>query len=71
MSSKGSWDQVSGKWMQLKGEVRRQWGKLTDDEIDEIKGNRQKLMGKIQEKYGVAENEANREIDEWAERLKY
>ncbi|MDL1900976.1 CsbD family protein [Anaerolineae bacterium CFX9] len=66
----GVWDQIVGKWNQLKGEARVQWGKLTDDDMEQIAGERDKLVGKIQERYGIAREEANRQIDEWAERLK-
>lgn len=63
-----NWDIIGGKWKQFKGDVQRQWGKLTDDEYDEISGNRQKLAGKLQEKYGYTKDEANREIDEFIQR---
>jgi uncharacterized protein YjbJ (UPF0337 family) len=66
----GVWDQIAGKWKQLSGEVKKQWGDLTDDELLEIQGNRDILAGKIQEKYGIAKEEANRQIDAWAEKLK-
>jgi uncharacterized protein YjbJ (UPF0337 family) len=66
----GFWNQVSGKWKQFRGEVQSRWGKLTDDEMDEINGDRAKLAGKIQERYGVAQSEANQQIDEWADELK-
>ena len=66
----GLWDQIQGKWKQFKGEVRSRWGKLTDDELEEIAGRRDKLAGKIQERYGVAKEEADRQIDAWAEDLK-
>jgi uncharacterized protein YjbJ (UPF0337 family) len=66
----GMWDQIAGKWKQLKGDVRTRWGKLTDDEVEEIAGQRDKLAGKIQERYGVAKEEANRQVDEWAEDLR-
>jgi len=66
----GMWDRVSGMWKQFKGEAKKQWGKLTDDDLMEVEGNRDKLAGKIQERYGVAKEDANRQIDEWAERLK-
>ena len=49
-----NWDTIEGKWTQLTGSVREQWGKLTDDDIAEAKGNRDQLIGKIQEKYGDA-----------------
>jgi uncharacterized protein YjbJ (UPF0337 family) len=66
----GVWDQIAGKWKQFSGEVKKQWGDLTDDELLEIQGNRDILAGKIQEKYGIAKEEANRQIDAWAEKLK-
>ncbi|MBX3081980.1 MAG: CsbD family protein [Anaerolineae bacterium] len=65
------WDKVSGAWTQFRGEVRKQWGKLTDDDIQQIKGQRDILVGKIQQAYGVAKEEANRQIDEWADNLKF
>lgn len=67
----GIWDQIAGKWKQATGEVKKQWGDLTDDELMEINGNRDILAGKIQERYGVAKEEANRQIDEWADKLKF
>ena len=66
----GLWDKVAGKWKQMRGDVRTQWGKLTDDDLEQIAGQRDKLAGKIQERYGIAKDEANRQIDEWATRLK-
>jgi uncharacterized protein YjbJ (UPF0337 family) len=66
----GFWDQLAGKWKQLKGEARTRWGKLTDDELEEIAGHRDKLAGKIQERYGIAREEADRQIDAWAQELK-
>jgi uncharacterized protein YjbJ (UPF0337 family) len=47
-------DILKGKWAQLKGRVKEQWGKLTDDEIDELDGRRDQLVGKVQERYGIA-----------------
>lgn len=63
-----NWDQVKGKWRQLSGSVKSEWGKLTDDDIARIDGDRQKLAGQIQEKYGVARDEAERQADEWMNR---
>lgn len=60
-----NWDQIEGKWKQLKGSAQSQWGKLTDDELDQVEGDRAKLEGKIQEKYGVAKEEAERQVDDW------
>lgn len=64
----GFWDQLAGKWKQFTGDVRRRWGDLTDDEILEINGNREMLVGKVQERYGIARQEAERQVDEWADR---
>jgi uncharacterized protein YjbJ (UPF0337 family) len=61
----GTWDQVEGNWRKFKGEVQRQWGKLTSDELDQINGNREKLLGKIQERYGIAKNQAEHDLDRW------
>jgi uncharacterized protein YjbJ (UPF0337 family) len=65
---RGLWDQIAGNWKQFKGEVRKQWGKLTDDELEQIRGQRDILVGKIQERYGVAKEEAMREVEEWERR---
>jgi len=58
-------DQLQGKWKQMKGTVKERWGKLTDDDIDVINGRNDQLVGKIQEKYGIAKEEAQRQVDEW------
>ena len=60
-----NWDQVQGKWKQLKGEAKTRWGKLTDDDLDVVAGQRDKLVGRIQERYGVAKEQAQREVEEW------
>jgi uncharacterized protein YjbJ (UPF0337 family) len=65
------WDQIAGKWTELKGQVRNQWGKLTDDDLEQIKGNRDILVGRLQQRYGLAKDEINRQIDEWANDLKF
>lgn len=56
---------LSGNWKQLKGKLQQAWGDLTDDDIDRINGNRTELAGILQEKYGKAQNEVEREIDEF------
>ena len=61
-----SWDLVKGKWKQITGSARARWGKLTDDELTEIDGRREQLVGKIREKYGIARDEAEKQVDEWA-----
>ncbi len=60
-----NWNQVEGNWEQFKGKVQTQWGKLTGDDLDVIKGSRKQLAGKIQERYGTAQEEVEREIDDW------
>ncbi len=55
---------LAGEWKQLRGEVQRKWGKLTDDDLDQVQGDLQKLLGKIQERYGHAKEHAQRELDE-------
>jgi len=64
-----SWNQVEGNWKQFKGKVKEKWGELTDDEIDQIAGKRDILIGKIQEKYGLAEDEAEKRIKEFEAEL--
>ena len=49
-----NWDQVEGKWKQMKGSVKEKWGKFTDDDLDVINGKRESLVGKLQERYGLA-----------------
>jgi uncharacterized protein YjbJ (UPF0337 family) len=56
---------LKGQWKQLKGQVRKQWGKLTDDDLDQIHGDAEILAGKIQERYGRAKDEAQREVDKF------
>lgn len=60
-----NWDVIQGKWKQVKGSVKEKWGELTDDELDQIDGNKDRLAGKLQEKYGWAKNDAEREIDDY------
>lgn len=57
-----SWDRVQGNWKQFKGKVKSQWGKLTDDQLDVIDGEREQLAGKIQEAYGISRDEAEKQI---------
>ena len=56
-------DVLKGKWKQLRGEAKKWWGELTDDDLDKIEGDREKLVGVIQERYGYAKDEAEREVD--------
>lgn len=65
-----NWDTISGQWKQYAGEAKRKWGDFTDDELMEINGNREILAGKLQEKYGIAKDKADEQIDKWASELK-
>ena len=60
-----NWDQIEGKWMQMKGSLKQQWGRLTDDDLDVIAGKRDKLIGKLQERYGYHKEDAQKKADEW------
>jgi uncharacterized protein YjbJ (UPF0337 family) len=65
-----NWDQVEGKWKQYKGQAKEKWGKLTDDDLDVIDGRRQQLVGRIQERYGIARDAAEKQADEFVKALK-
>jgi uncharacterized protein YjbJ (UPF0337 family) len=58
-------DQLEGQWKQLKGRVKEKWGKLTDDDLTVVEGMRDRLVGKVQERYGIAKDQAEKEIDEF------
>jgi uncharacterized protein YjbJ (UPF0337 family) len=58
-------DTLKGQWMQLKGKIRQQWGKLTDDEVDQLQGNAEQLIGRVQERYGYTRQQAEQEVDRW------
>ena len=58
-------DIIKGKWKQVKGEVQKQWGKLTNDDLDVIEGDSKKLVGKIQERYGISREEAEKEVNDY------
>jgi uncharacterized protein YjbJ (UPF0337 family) len=57
-----NWDRIQGNWKQMKGKVREQWGKLTDDDLDVIAGRRDQLLGRIQQRHGLAKDEADRQV---------
>jgi uncharacterized protein YjbJ (UPF0337 family) len=58
---------LKGKWHQLKGDVKSRWGKLTDDDLDRAEGDAEKLIGRVQERYGYARDAAKREVDAFIE----
>jgi len=64
-----NWDQIQGNWKQFKGRVKEKWGKLTDDELDRIRGQRDQLVGKLQEHYGMGREEADTQVQQWARSL--
>ena len=60
-----NWDQIEGNWKQLRGQAQQKWGNLTNDDLDVVEGRRDELVGKIQERYGVAKEEAEKQVDDW------
>ena len=64
-----NWDRIQGNWKQFRGRAREAWGKLTDDDLDQAAGKRDRLVGKIQERYGIAKDEAERRVDRWGDDL--
>ena len=65
-----NWDQIKGKWKQAKGKAQQQWGKLTDDDLDVINGHREELVGKVQERYGIEKEEAEKQVNQWENNYK-
>ncbi len=64
-----NWDQVAGNWKQFKGRVKQRWGKLTDQDLTTIEGKRDQLVGKLQERYGIAKDEAEAELKRFSEEV--
>ncbi|AZV07781.1 CsbD family protein [Enterobacter sp. N18-03635] len=64
-------DEISGNWKQFKGKAKEKWGKLTDDDMTVIEGKRDQLVGKIQERYGYAKDQAENEVKDWETRNDY
>ena len=64
-------DIIAGKWQQLLGKAKEQWGKLTDDDIDVINGKQDQLEGRLQQRYGYAKDRAQKEINDWYDRQKW
>ena len=65
-----NWDVIEGNWLQYKGHVKAQWGKLTNDHIDVIAGKRDQLLGQIQEAYGIDQDEADKQVKAFQKFLK-
>ena len=64
-----NWDRIEGNWRQFTGRIKQRWGKLTDDDLDRINGRREELEGSLQETYGIAKDQAKKEIDEFVKRF--
>lgn len=64
-----TWNQVEGHWMEMKGKVKQQWGKLTDDDITTIDGHREQLEGVLERRYALGKDKARAEIDSWLNKL--
>jgi uncharacterized protein YjbJ (UPF0337 family) len=64
-----NWDQLRGKWKQSKGKIREKWGNLTDDDLEIIAGQREQFIGQVQERYGMAKQEAEKQVDEFVRTL--
>jgi len=63
-----NWDTIQGKWKEIRGKAKAQWGKLTDDDLDLIDGRRQELVGRIQQRYAIAKDEADKQVSDWEKR---
>lgn len=68
-SQQDLWNKIAGNWTQFKGQVREQWGKLTDDDLMQIQGQRQQLVGKIQARYGISLEKADEQVREWENKI--
>ena len=64
-----NWDQIEGKWKQYSGKIKEKWGKLTDDDLTTISGKRDQLVGRLQARYGMAKDQAEKQIDEFTRSL--
>lgn len=64
-----NWDQIKGNWKQIKGQARQQWGKLTDDDVEVAQGQREELVGRIQERYGITKDDAEKQVSDWERRI--
>ena len=63
------WNRVEGNWKQMRGKVKEKWGNLTDDDLDRVAGQRDQLEGIIQKRYGIAKDQARKDVDDWFKTL--
>ena len=64
-----NWDRIAGQWKQIGSQVKAKWAKLTDDDLMAISARKDMLVGKIQERYGIRKDEAEKQVDEWLARM--
>jgi uncharacterized protein YjbJ (UPF0337 family) len=60
-----NWSELEGQWSQVTGSLKSQWGKLTDDDVKTVAGKKDVLLGKLQERYGILKEDAEKQADEW------
>jgi len=60
-----NWDQIEGKWKQMEGSIKKRWSKLTNDDLTYMRGSRDQFVGRLQERYGIAKEEAQKQADAW------
>jgi len=65
-----NWTQIEGRWQTLTGQLKSQWGKLTDDDLANVAGKKDQLIGKLQERYGIVKDDAEKQIDKWIAMVK-
>ncbi len=65
-----NWDQIEGQWHEMKGRVRSRWAKLTDNDLANVSGKKESLVGAIQQRYGIAKEDADRQVDDWITRAR-
>jgi uncharacterized protein YjbJ (UPF0337 family) len=65
VSGRSHWDRIAGNWKQFRNEIKHKWGKLTDEDLIAINGRRKRFEGKIQERYGYAEDRVRKDVDDW------
>jgi uncharacterized protein YjbJ (UPF0337 family) len=65
-----NWDRIEGNWKQVAGKVKDNWGKLTADDLDVVKGKRDQLVARIQERYGIAHDEADKQVRDWERNMR-
>ena len=63
------WNRIEGSWKQFRGKVKEKWGKLTDDDLAMVRGRREQLEGKLQERYGYSRDQIRKEVDDWLRSL--